>query len=75
MVPELRRCRGVARYRNDVSSTPHDDRSTPQGTRTLPQDLTDEQLANAGTLESLDDLVIAGLTQDEEDAFEAALAS
>jgi hypothetical protein len=41
----------------------------------LPRDLTPEQLAGAPVLGSVDALVIDGLTDDEYDAFIAALSS
>jgi hypothetical protein len=47
----------------------------PRGTALLPQDLSQEQLAAAPALASVDVLVIEGLTQDEDDAFAAALRS
>lgn len=45
----------------------------PSGTSALPPDLTPEQLAAAPVLASLDDLVIDDLTDDEYEAFLAAL--
>jgi hypothetical protein len=47
----------------------------PHGTALLPRDLTDEEFMATPVLESLDALVIDGLTDDEHDAFIAALAS
>lgn len=44
------------------------------GSSLLPRDLTDDQLAAAPTLASVDALVIEELSQDEDDAFAAALA-
>lgn len=45
------------------------------GTAVLPGDLTDEQLASAPVLVSIDTLVIEELSEDEDDAFAAALDS
>ncbi len=39
----------------------------------LPDDLTQDQLASARALESLDALLVDDLTDDEDDAFAAAL--
>jgi len=47
----------------------------PQGTNLLPRDLTDDELAAAPVLTSVDALLIDGLTDDEDDAFAAALTS
>jgi hypothetical protein len=41
----------------------------------LARDLTEEELAAAPVLASVDDLVIEGLTDDEHDSFVAALSS
>jgi hypothetical protein len=46
----------------------------PHGT-SLPADLTDDQLAAAPVLESIDDLLVEELSDDEDDAFAAALKS
>lgn len=46
----------------------------PHGTSLLPRDLTDVQFNAAPTLASSDVLLIEGLSQDEDDAFAAALA-
>lgn len=43
------------------------------GTALLPADLTADQLASAPVLASLDALLIEDLTEDEDDAFAAAL--
>lgn len=48
---------------------------TPHGTSLLPSDLTDRQLAAAPTLNSIDTLLIEDLSDDEDDAFAAALES
>ncbi len=47
---------------------------TPRGTSLLPADLTPDQLAFAPVVASLDTLLIDDLTDDEDDAFAAALA-
>jgi len=46
---------------------------TAHGTALLPADLTPDQLASAPALTSLDALLIEDLTDDEDDAFAAAL--
>ena len=51
----------------------HDD--APHGTALLPNDLTDEQLAAAPVLASIDALLIEELSEDEDEAFAAALVS
>lgn len=48
---------------------------SPHGTNLLPADLTDEQLDAAPVLDSIDALLIEGLSEDEDDAFAAALQS
>lgn len=45
------------------------------GTALLPSDLTDEQLAAAPVLASIDALLIEELSEDEDEAFAAALDS
>ncbi len=45
----------------------------PRGTALLRGDLTEEELAEAPVLESLDSLLIEDLTDTEDDAFAAAL--
>jgi hypothetical protein len=47
----------------------------PHGTALLPSDLTDDQLAAAPILTSVDALLIEELSDDEDDAFAAALES
>jgi len=47
---------------------------SPHGTSLLPRDLTDDQFDAAPTLASVDALVLEELSQDEDDAFTAALA-
>ncbi len=44
-----------------------------RGTSLLPADLTQDQLASAPVMASLDALLIDDLTDDEDDAFAAAL--
>jgi len=48
---------------------------SPRGTALLPSDLTDEQLAAAPVLASTDTLLIEELSEDEDEAFAAALDS
>jgi hypothetical protein len=58
-------------------STParkHDD-AVPRGTSVLPRDLTPAQMKAAPVLTSLDALLIEDLSDDEYDAFIAALRS
>jgi hypothetical protein len=55
----------AARQRSDV----------PHGTDLLPQDLTRAELDAAPVLISLDQLLIEDLTDEEADAFAAAIAS
>ncbi|HEU5151784.1 MAG TPA: hypothetical protein VFU19_14885 [Iamia sp.] len=43
------------------------------GTSLLPADLTDDQLDAAPVLDSIDSLLIEDLSEDEDDAFAAAL--
>jgi hypothetical protein len=47
----------------------------PHGTSLLPADLTDDQLEAAPVLDSVDSLLIDELSEDEDDAFAAALES
>ncbi|MFN8038704.1 MAG: hypothetical protein U0Q07_05775 [Acidimicrobiales bacterium] len=56
------------------NAVPRDHRGS-QGADLLPRDLTDEELAAAPVLVSLDALLIDELTDDEDDAFAAALSS
>lgn len=58
-----------------MSDAASDPRYAPHGTSLLPRDLTAEQLAAAPLLDSVNALVIDGLTDDEDDAFAAALSS
>ena len=46
---------------------------TAQGAALLPADLTADELASAPVLASIDALLIEDLTEDEDDAFAAAL--
>ena len=48
---------------------------SPHGTTLLSSDLTDEQLAAAPVLASIDALLIEELSEDEDEAFAAALNS
>jgi hypothetical protein len=59
---------------SDAADRQHD---APHGTAPLPSDLTDEQLAAAPVLASLDALLIEELSEDEDEdeAFAAALDS
>jgi hypothetical protein len=57
---------------SDAADRQHE---TPHGTALLPSDLTDEQLANAPVLASIDSLLIEELSDDEDEAFAAALDS
>lgn len=56
---------------SDVAAHHRDE--TPRGTGLLPADLTPDQLASAPTMSSVDVLLIDDLTDDEDDAFAAAL--
>jgi hypothetical protein len=58
-----------------VSKAARDPRDVRHGTDLLPCGLTPEQLAAAPVLSSVDALLIDGLTDDEDDAFAAALLS
>jgi hypothetical protein len=58
-----------------VSDAAHPTDEAPHGTALLPSDLTDDQLADAPVLASIDALVIEDLSEDEDDAFAAALGS
>ncbi len=57
-----------------MSNPDRDDEATDAGTP-VQRDLTDEQLASAPILESVDVLLIDELTEDEDEAFAAALGS
>ncbi len=56
-----------------VSDATSGDDAPPTGLAGLPPDLTPEQLAAAPVLRSLDDLRIDGLTEEEHEAFLAAI--
>jgi hypothetical protein len=56
----------------DAADSQHE---SSHGTALLPSDLTDEQLANAPVLASIDTLLIEELSEDEDEAFAAALDS
>jgi len=58
-----------------VSNAAHRDHQRPQGADPLPRDLTEDDLVAAPVLVSLDALLIDELTDDEDDAFAAALSS
>ena len=58
-----------------VSNAAHHDRHGPHGADLLPRDLTEAELVAAPVLVSLDALLIDELTDDEDDAFAAALSS
>jgi hypothetical protein len=59
----------------DVSDLARTSDDAPKGTSLLPRPLTDSELAAAPVLASADALLIDDLTDDEDDAFAAALAS
>ena len=56
-----------------VSDAAHDTGNAPLGVSSLPNDLTEEQLAAIPVLKSVDSLVIEELSDAEADAFAAAL--
>ena len=56
-----------------MSDAARQDDQMPHGTSLLARDLTTDELSDAPVLESLDDLLIEGLTDDEDDAFAAAI--
>jgi hypothetical protein len=58
-----------------VSDAPTHDHHGPHGTSLLPRELTDEEFAALPILESLDELEIDDLTDDEYETFIAALSS
>ncbi len=59
----------------DVSDAAHPTDEAPHGTALLPSDLTEDQLAKAPALASVDTLLIEDLSEKEDDAFAAALGS
>lgn len=68
----MSRLRGIL---GRVSDAAHDRVETPNGMTKFARDLSAEQLAAAPSLASIDALVIEDLSDDEDDAFSAALAS
>ena len=58
-----------------MSDAALDPRDFPHGTSLLPRDLTANELESAPVLASVDALLIDDLTDYEDDAFAAALAS
>lgn len=58
-----------------VSDAAHRQDEAPHGTALLPSDLNEEQLAAAPALVSIDTLLIEELSEEEDDAFAAALDS
>lgn len=58
-----------------MSDAAHPTDEAPHGTTLLPDDLTDDQLAKAPALASVDALLIEDLSEEEDDAFAAALGS
>jgi hypothetical protein len=64
-----------AAYDGGVSDAVQHSGEAPHGTSLLPRDLTENQLASAPVLVSIDALLIEDLSDDEDDAFAAALES
>jgi hypothetical protein len=58
-----------------VSDAANDRLDIPHGKSLLPRDLTSDELLAAPVLDSVDALLIDGLTDDEDDAFAAAVTS
>jgi hypothetical protein len=58
-----------------VSDAAHRQEDSAHGTALLSRDLTDEQLAKAPVLVSVDTLLIEELSEAEDDAFSAALSA
>jgi hypothetical protein len=56
-----------------MSDAAGQDDQVPDGISLLARDLTTDELSDAPVLESLDDLLTEGLTDDEDDAFAAAI--
>lgn len=56
-----------------MSDAAHRQDEGPHGTELLPGDLTEEQLVAAPVLGSIDTLLIEELSEDEDDAFAAAV--
>ena len=65
----------LRRYSFAVSDAANDRLDVPHGTSLLPRDLTSDELLAAPVLDSVDALLIDGLTDDEDDAFAAAVTS
>jgi hypothetical protein len=60
-------------YPGEMSDAAGQDDQVPDGISLLARDLTTDELSDAPVLESLDDLLTEGLTDDEDDAFAAAI--
>ena len=58
-----------------MSDAAHPQHEPPHGTSVLPRDLTEDELSGASVLASIDTLLIEELSDDEDDAFAAALDS
>jgi hypothetical protein len=58
-----------------VSDVAHPKDMAAHGTSLLSSDLTEDQLAAAPVMTSVDALLIDGLSEEEDDAFAAAIAS
>ena len=58
-----------------MSDAANDRLEVPHGTSLLPRDLTPDELVAAPVLASVDVLLIDDLTDDEDDAFAAAVTS
>ena len=58
-----------------MSDQAHEDLGRPLGPSSLPRDLTPEELAAAPVLASVDALLIDDLSEDEDEAFAAALSA
>ena len=58
-----------------MSEATRPQQGVPYGTALLPADLTEDQLVSAPVLTSIDTLVIDALSDDEYDAFAAAIDS
>lgn len=56
-----------------MSDAAHPQDEAPHGSLLLPDDLTEEQLDAAPVLASIDTLLLEDLSEDEDDAFAAAL--
>lgn len=58
-----------------MSSAVHHEQEGPHGTSLLPPDLTEAELSAAPILQSVDAWLIEDLTDEEDEAFDAALRS